>query len=101
MATDSDGNNRTTVFSPTDDFFVFFEVAGIEIGTKFQSRWYALDIEGVDPGTPLETIDYVSEPNIGSIYFQLSPFDSWDPGNYKVEIYMNDAKVGEQQSSVQ
>ena len=101
MATDSEGVNRTTVFSPTDDFFVFFEVAGIEVGTKFQSRWYALDVEGVDPSAPVETIDYVSEPNIASIYFQLSPFDSWSPGNYKVEIYMNDVKVGEQQFSVQ
>ena len=101
MATDSEGTNRTTVFSPTDDFFIFFEVAGIEVGTKFQSRWYALDIEGVDPSTPVQTIDYVSEPNIRSIYFQLSPLDSWSPGNYKVEIYMNDVKIGEQQFSVQ
>ena len=44
MATDQEGNNRTNDFSHGDDFYVFFDVAGIEIGTNFQSRWYALDI---------------------------------------------------------
>ena len=101
MATDKDGNNRTTVFSPTDDFFVFFDVAGIEVGTPFQSRWYALDIEGEDPNTPFQTIDYAYEADIANIYFQLTNSDGWPVGNYKVEVYMNDAKIGEQQFSVQ
>jgi hypothetical protein len=101
MATDSEGVNRTTTFSPTDDFYVFFEVTGIEIGTPFQSRWYALNIEGEDPNTPFQTIDYLYEADITSIYFQLTNDSGWPPGNYKVEIYMSDVKVGEQQFSVQ
>lgn len=101
MATDVEGTNRTTVFSPTDDFYVFFDVSGIEVGTNFQSRWYALDVEGEDPNVPFQTIDYAYESDISNIYFQLTNSDGWPAGNYKVEIYMNDVKVGEQQFSVQ
>jgi len=101
MATDEPGTNRTTVFSPTDDFFVFFDVSGIDAGTNFQSRWYALDIEGQDPNLPFQTIDYAYESDIANIYFQLTNDEGWPTGNYKVEIYMNDVKVGEQAFSVQ
>ena len=101
MATDQEGNNRTTVFSSTDDFFVHFDVGGIEVGTPFQSRWYVLDVEGQDPNTPFQTIDYAYEEGIGNIYFQLTNADGWPVGSYKVEIYMNGTKVGEQLFSVQ
>ncbi len=101
MATDEAGTNRTTVFSPTDDFYVFFDVSGVDAGTNFQSRWYALDIEGEDPNVPFQTIDYPYESGISNIYFQLTNDEPWPTGNYKVEIYMNDVKVGEQAFSVQ
>ena len=58
MATDEAGTNRTNVFSTTDDFYVFFDVTDIEPGTAFQSRWYALNIDGQDPNEPFQTIDY-------------------------------------------
>jgi len=101
MASDEAGTNRTTVFSPTDDFFVFFDVSGADEGTNFQSRWYALDIEGEDPNVPFQTIDYPYESGISNIYFQLTNDEGWPAGNYRVEIYMNDVKVGEQAFSVQ
>lgn len=101
MSTDEAGSNRTTVFSSTDDFYVHFDVAGIDVGTPFQSRWYALDIEGEDPNTPFQTIDYAYEEGIGNIYFQLTNSDGWPTGNYKVEVYMNGTEVGEQLFSVQ
>jgi hypothetical protein len=101
MATDEDGTNKTNTFSPEDDFFVFFEVAGLEPGTAFQSRWYALDVEGQDPSTPFQTIDYPYEEGITTIYFQMTSQEPWPVGNYKVEVYMNDAKVGEQAFNVQ
>lgn len=101
MATDVDGTNKTNIFSPDQDFFVFFDVAGIEAGTTFQSRWYALDIEDVDPNVPFQTIDYPYPEGIGTIYFQLTGEDPWPVGSYKVEVYMNGAKVGEQGFAVQ
>jgi hypothetical protein len=101
MATDEAGTNRTTVFSPTDDFYVFFDVSGVDVGTNIRSRWYALDIEGQDPNVSFQTIDYAYEADIANIYFQLTNDEGWPTGNYKVEIYMNDVKVGEQAFSVQ
>lgn len=101
MATDQEGTNQTTVFSSTDDFYVFFDVSGIDVGTNFQSRWYALDVEGQDPNAPFQTIDYAYEEGIGNIYFQLTNDDGWPVGNYKVEIYMDGVEVGEQSFSVQ
>jgi hypothetical protein len=101
MATDEAGTNKTNVFSTTDDFYVFFDVNAIEPGTNFQARWYALDVEGQDANEPFQTIDYAYEEGIANIYFQLTNSDGWPVGNYKVEIYMNGAKVGEQTFSVQ
>lgn len=101
MATDEAGTNRTNTFSPEDDFYVFFDVSGVEPGTNFQSRWYALNIEGEDPNTPFQTIDYSYEEGIGNIYFQLTNDEPWPAGNYKVEIYMDGTEVGEQEFTVQ
>ena len=101
MATDKAGNDRTNVFSTTDDFYVLFDVNDIEPGTVFQSRWYALNVEGQDPNEPFRTIDYSYQEGIGNIYFQLTNSEGWPVGNYKVEVYMNDAEVGEQEFSVQ
>ena len=101
MAKDAEGTNRTEVFAPEDDFFVHFNVSGIEAGTNFQSRWYVLDLEGQDPNVPIQTIDYAYQEGIGKIYFQLTGQEPWPPATYKVEVYMNDTKVGEQQFTVQ
>jgi hypothetical protein len=100
MATDMDGKNRTTIFSPASHVYIFFNVHGTQAGTNFQSRWYGLDLEGQDPNTPLRTIDYTYEEG-DRLYFELSSIGGWPAGNYKVEVYMNDAKVGEQTFSVQ
>ncbi|MBN2118335.1 MAG: hypothetical protein JW730_17310 [Anaerolineales bacterium] len=101
MATDMNGKNRTTVFSPANHVYIFFNVSGIEAGTRFQSRWYGLDLEGQDPAVPLRVIDYTCEGGASKLFFELSSIGDWPKGNYKVEVYMNDAKVGEQTFSVQ
>jgi len=101
MASDAQGNNKTTVFSSSDDFFVFFDVSGIEPGTSFQAQWYVLDLPEEDPNTPFQTTDYTYEEGVTTIYFQLTNASGWPVSNYRVEVYMNGAKVGEQQFSVQ
>jgi formylglycine-generating enzyme required for sulfatase activity/Flp pilus assembly protein TadD len=104
MATDEEGVNRTTVFSSNDavdGFFVHFDVDGIEVGTPFQARWYALDSEGEDPDTPLMTEDYMYEAGTEKIHFVLTNGNGAPFGNFKVEIDMNGTKVGEQLFHVQ
>ncbi len=101
MATDMVGKHRTTAFSPTNHVYIFFDVKGIAAGTNFQSRWYSLDLAGQDPNTPLRTIDYTYKEGESKLFFELSSIGNWPVGNYKVEVYMNDAKVGEQTFSIQ
>ncbi len=100
MATDMNGKDRTTTFSPASHVYIFFNVHAIQAGTGFQSRWYGMDLDGHDPNTPLRTIDYTYAEG-DKLYFELSSIGNWPAGNYKVEVYMDDAKVGEQTFSVQ
>jgi len=101
MTTDDSGDTSTTTYSPTDDFYVFFDANSVETGTHFEGRWFALNIEGEDPNTPFSTIDYDLEEGIGTVYFQLYSDIDWPVGNYRVDIYMSGAKVGEALFSVQ
>jgi len=100
MAKDADGDLQTSVFSPTDDFYIFFDVNSVDVGTYFEGQWFALDIESEDPSTPFSTIDYNLEEGVSTIYFQLFNDEQWPVGTYRVDIYMEGAKVGEQQFSV-
>jgi hypothetical protein len=101
MTTDDSGETSTTSYPPTDDFYVFFDVSGMDVGTPFEGRWFALNIEGEDPNTPFSTIEYNLEDGVGQVYFQLYSDVDWPVGNYRVDIYMNGEKVGEQEFSVQ
>ncbi len=89
MTTDVSGETATTVYSPSDDFFVFFDVSAVETGTPFEVRWYALDIEGEDPNTPFQTLSYNLEEGATAVYFQLYSDVEWPVGTYRAEIYMN------------
>ncbi|HSG44108.1 MAG TPA: hypothetical protein VLA72_13210 [Anaerolineales bacterium] len=100
MVTDESGETNTTSYSPSEDFFVFFDVTLIDVGTYFEAEWYALDIEGEDPNTPYATIEYNLEEGANSVYFQLFNDSDWPVGTYRVEVYMEGVKVGEQQFSV-
>jgi hypothetical protein len=41
------------------------------------------------------------EEGVGSVYFQLFNDTEWPVGTYRVDVYMEGTKVGEQQFSVQ
>ncbi len=94
------GETTVTSYSPSDDFYVYFDVNAVDTGTLFEGHWYALDIEGEDPNTAFSTIEYNLEEGIGSVYFQLFNDIDWPTGTYRVDVYMDGAKVGEQQFSV-
>jgi len=101
MTTDEQGKNTTTVYSPDQAFNVFFDVSGIDPGTQFEAKWYAVNAQGFDSSSPLKVSDYTYESGVSSIYFQLTYSDNWPTGTYRVEVYMDGAKIGEEQFSVQ
>jgi archaellum component FlaF (FlaF/FlaG flagellin family) len=101
MATDQTGNTHTTSYGVNDDFYVFFDVSNIPVGTQFQAKWYALDVSGQDPNTPFQTTNYAYESGVSQIYFQLTNNGAWPTGHYRVEIYMSGNKIGEQSFTVQ
>ena len=101
MASDAEAANVTTTFAPTDIIYVFFDVNEVETGAAFQVRWYALNVDGQDPNEPFTVTDY-SYNDESTIYAQIESTDGGFPAaQYKVEIYLNDALVGEQQFTVQ
>lgn len=101
MSTDQDAANVTTTFAPTDVIYVTFDVNGVETGAALQVKWYALNVDGQDSETPFTVTDYTYNDE-ASIYAQIESTDGGFPvAQYKVEIYLNGAKVGEQQFSVQ
>ena len=98
MTTDDTGETPTSMYSPGDQFFVFADLDGIQAGSTIQAKWYAVDAEGVEQNFEINTSDYTYEAGIGYVYFQLSTSDGgdWPQGSYRVELYLDGTKVGEQ-----
>ena len=98
MTTDDTGETPTSTYAPGDDFFVFADLSGIEVGSLIQSKWYTVDVQDLEPNLEINTSDYTYEANIAYVYFQLSTSEGgdWPPGSYRVELYLDGTKVGEQ-----
>ncbi len=103
MTTDKSGNTTTSSYAPSAAFYVFADLNGLAKGSVVQAKWYAVNAQGLDPNTVLNTSDYTYESGISYVYFQLTTSDGsdWPTGSYKVELYLDGAKVGEQGFTVQ
>jgi len=104
MAFDEDGNNPTTVFAPSDIFYVVGDLNNAPAGTVVDAKWLAAQIEGYEPDELIyeQTIgDFTEESFTGTIYFQLSNDSGWPVGEYKVDLYLDGNFVGSVPFSVQ
>jgi hypothetical protein len=104
MAFDEDGNNPTTVFAPSDVFYVVGDLNNAPAGTVVDAKWLAVAIEGYESGELIyeQTIsDFTEESFTGSIYFQLSNDSGWPVGEYKVDLYLDGSSVGSVPFNVQ
>ncbi len=103
MATDETGKTVTTSYAPGAPFYVFADLRGLSKGQMIQAKWYAVNAQGVDPNSELNPSQYAYEEGVSYVYFQLTTNDGsdWPTGTYRVELYLDGAKVGEQAFTVQ
>ncbi len=102
MTTDDSGNTTTSSYSPSDEFYVFADLSGLSVGSTVEAKWYAVNAEGVDPNSEINTSDYTYESGINYVYFQLTTSDGgdWPVGSYRVDLFLDGAKVGERAFTV-
>ena len=90
MARDPDGKHPTKVFSPDDRFYCVVYLSNAPDNTKVTAVWTA--VEGKKK--PDEVLGRVSTKS-GSgerLPFSLGNAAPWPAGDYKVDLYLNDAK---------
>lgn len=96
-ALDEDGNQPSTVFNASDTIYVVSDLSNGVIGNVVTSKWYAIDVEGIEANFLFDEADInIEEDNFnGTVYFYYPPPDDggWPVGSYKVEVYFNDALV--------
>lgn len=103
MTFDQNGENVTSTFSPTDVFYVVADLANAARGTKIDARWIAVNVADTDPNSEFQTqtLDITHETFTGNIYFQLSNDEAWPPGQYRVDLYLNDTLAQSVEFNVQ
>jgi len=89
MSTDTDGNNRTTVFAQDAVFYAQVDLQNAPDDTKLKAVWTAVNAENTDSNLVINETEFVSGD--GVVNFELSNDNLWPIGTYKVDIYMNDA----------
>jgi len=103
MTTDETGKTPTSSYSPNAPFYVFADLSGLAKGSVVQAKWFAVSAEGVDPNSEINTSQYTYEEGVSYVYFQLTTSDGgdWPTGSYRVDLYLDGSKVGEQAFTVQ
>ena len=90
MARDQDGKQPTKTFSPDEPFYCIVELSNAPDDTSVRAVWTAVKAEGADADTKIDEAKTTS--GSGQLQFNLSNDGSWPTGDYKVDLYLNDAK---------
>ena len=103
MTTDDAGKTPTSSYAPSNEFYVFADLSSIKTGSVIEAKWYAVSVPGVDSNSEINTSDYTFEPGVDFVYFQLSKSGGgdWPTGSYRVDLYLDSTRVGEQGFTVQ
>jgi hypothetical protein len=88
MATDETGRTRVTTYSPFDMFYAIVDLRNAPDTTNLKAVWTAVNVEGITPNEVLNETT-LTTPS-GLLNFRLSLTEPWPPGEYKVDIYLND-----------
>jgi hypothetical protein len=90
MARDQDGKNPTKTFSPDEPFYCIVDLSNAPDDTKVKAVWTAVKVEGAKPDTRID--DATTTSGSGQLQFNLSNQGPWPLGDYKVDLFLNDAK---------
>jgi hypothetical protein len=91
MARDPDGKHPTKVFSPDDRFYCVVYLSNAPDDTKVRAVWTAVDVEGKKPDDEIGRVSTKSGSG-ERLPFSLGNAAPWPAGDYKVDLYLNDAK---------
>ena len=103
-ALDEDGVNVTSVFGTFDTVYVVNDLANGVQGNVISSSWYAANVEGIDPNTLIDTVEYTvsDETFTGSVHFFFEPPDGgWPAGTYRVDVFFNGAASSSVEFTIQ
>jgi hypothetical protein len=90
MARDQDGKQPTETFSPDEPFYCIVELSNAPDDTSVRAVWTAVEVEGADANTRIDEARTTS--GSGQLQFNLSNESPWPTGDYKVDLYLNDAE---------
>lgn len=87
LASDSEGQQRTTTFDQADTFYAIVDLANAPDDTVVLARWFAVNADGVEPEFLIDEVSYTSPDAI--ITFHLTNDQFWPTGQYRVDLYLN------------
>ena len=90
MARDKDGKQPTKTFSPDEPFYCIVELSNAPDDTTLRAVWTAVKVEGADADTRIDEAKTTS--GSGQLQFNLTNKGPWPKGDYRVDLYLNDAK---------
>ena len=88
MAKDPEGNQPTETFTPQDTFYVVVDLDNAPEDTVIRSEWTAVDVEGAEPNTSIDSAELTT--GSGQLHFKLENNSPWPPGEYQVELFIDD-----------
>jgi hypothetical protein len=89
LTTDKTDAGKTTTFAQDQTFYLIARLANAPDDTKVKAEWIAVNVEGADPNTVIDS----AEATGGDQTFTFNLTNSnglWPTGNYKVNLYLND-----------
>jgi hypothetical protein len=90
LATDSEGQNPTTVYSPTDIFYAVADLSNIESGSIVEAKWYLVSAEEYEAGEiGASSLTIEDQKLFNYVSFELTGVQPWPAGEYKIELYLN------------
>lgn len=106
-ATDKSGATPTDIYNPRQHFYLIVKLENVNPGSVVEARWYASSVTNFYHKGALSFSDYTYHDKVPYIYFFLSPNDApasndgvWPTGLYRVEVYVDDARVAEHEFEV-